>query len=62
MFEPIFTNEYAPSNPRRRYDYIKPLTVPKRYVYTGSTNHLAFLWKFLIDATESEVLECSIKC
>ena len=64
-FEPIFVNEYAPTDPRRRYDYIKSLTVPSKcvkYIYTGGTNLLTFLWKIPIDASESKILEHSIKC
>ena len=63
-YDAIFVNDHAPPDPRRRYDYNKGLVVPCKcikYVFTGSVNHLVFVWKVPIDATESEVLNESMK-
>ena len=63
-YDAIFVNDHAPPDPRRRYDYNKGLVVPCKcikYVFTGSVNHLVFVWKVPIDATESEILNESMK-
>lgn len=63
-YDAILVNDHAPPDPRRRYDYIKSLVVPckcVKYVFTGSVNHLIFVWRVPIDATESEVLNQNTK-
>ena len=61
-FEPVFINEHALPDARRRYDYIKGLVVPfkcVKYTYTGSSNHLHFIWRIRPESTETETMnEC----
>ncbi|CAG2243120.1 unnamed protein product [Mytilus edulis] len=48
FFAPIVVNDYSPGEPNRRYDYFKGLIVPVKccqFTYTGSKEHLMFLWK-----------------
>ncbi len=61
-YKAIFVNDHAPPDPRRRYEYMQYLVVPMKcvkYVYTGSTNHMVFVWKVPIDSSETEVLNNS---
>lgn len=54
-YEAIFITEYAPTNRRRRHEYIEQLIFPcktMRYSYTGQQTHLHFIWK--INAHDSE--------
>ena len=54
-YEPIFINEYAPTDRRRRNDYLKELVFPcktVRYTYTGASTFVHFIWK--TDITDSE--------
>ena len=63
-FEPLFVNDYAPADAKRRYDYVKELILPYKcvqYTYTGSKNHLHFLWRVSLDTGESETLQQSMK-
>jgi hypothetical protein len=63
-FEAVFGNDHAPPDAKRKYDYAKGLVVPckcVRYTYTGSRNHLHFLWRIPTDSTESETLSQSLK-
>lgn len=64
FFEPVFINEHAPPDARRRYNYIKGLLVPfkcVRYTYTSSRNHLHFIWRIPPESTESETMNESLK-
>ena len=57
-------NDHATPDPRRKYDCNKGLVVTCKcikYVFAGTMNHLVFVWKVPIDATESEVLSESMK-
>lgn len=63
-FEAVFVNDHAPPDAKRRYEYMKGLVVPckcVRYTYTGSRNHLHFVWQTPLDSTESEILNQSLK-
>ncbi len=54
-YEPIFVNEFAPTDRRRRNEYVNELVFPCktiRYSYTGQQSHLHFVWK--INTTDSE--------
>ena len=49
---------------RKRYEYIKGLLVPfkcVKYTYTGSKNHLHFIWRVHSDYTETETMNESLK-
>ncbi len=59
-YEPILIEDYSPSDFRRRYEYNQSLIVPSKcvlYTYTGSRNHLHFVWKIPDDLTETELLQ-----
>lgn len=47
--EPIYVNDYAPSDHRRRHEFIYNLKVPSKsilFTYSGSgPSHLHFIWK-----------------
>ncbi|XP_033121369.1 uncharacterized protein LOC117120452, partial [Anneissia japonica] len=46
--EPIFLDEYAPTDRRRRYEYITSLNLPFRtllFTHSGGAIHSHFLWK-----------------
>ena len=54
-YQPIFLNEFAPTDRRRRSEYVNELVFPcktARYSYTGQQSHLHFVWK--VDLTDSE--------
>ena len=47
-YDPVFVNDHAPGDPRRRFDYLQSLVVPYKcicYKYTGSRENLSFIWK-----------------
>ena len=51
---------YALPIRRRQYEYNKELVVPVKcvkYTYTGSRNHLTFLWKVPIECSDTEQLK-----
>ena len=54
-YQPIFVNEYAPTDRRRRNEYVNKLVFPCktiRYSYTGQQSHLHFVWK--MNSADSE--------
>ena len=62
-FEPILVEDHSPPCPKRRYDYNHGLVVPVKcvqYSYTGSRNHLHFIWKLPAGLTEGEVLKKNV--
>lgn len=62
-YEPIVIEDYSPPDFRRRYEYNQSLVVPWKcvlYTYSGSRNHLHFVWKIPDDLTETELLQRSI--
>ena len=59
-FETILVEDHSPPCPKRRYDYNHDIIVPVKcvmYSYTGSRNHLHFIWKIQESATEGELLK-----
>lgn len=54
----------APGDARHRYDYVKNLVVPVKcvkFTYTGTKEHLIFLWKVNPNHTESQILSENMK-
>ena len=54
-YEAIFVNDVAPSDRRKRKEYISELAFPcktLRYTYTGLHSHLHFIWK--VDPNDNE--------
>lgn len=63
-FDAVFVNDFTPPDARRKYEYVKNLTVPEKcvkYTYTASRNHLHFLWRVPSDSPESDFLDRSMK-
>ena len=61
-YEVFFINEFAPSDRRRRYEYIKELILPcnfVRYCHSTGNMNLNFLWKFPAETTDAEILNKS---
>ena len=59
-YSPIFLNDYTPTDPRRRFDFLRGLRFDckvVRFSYTSSKEHLHFLWKVDVDDSESTVLQ-----
>lgn len=59
-FEPILVEDHSPSCPKQRYNYNQGMVVPVKcvkYSYTGSRNHLHFVWKSPENLTEAENLK-----
>ena len=57
-YVPVFMNEYAPNDSRRRYEFLKGLYFEckvVRFSYTTSREHLHFLWKINRDDSETVV-------
>ena len=57
-YVPIFLNEYAPNDARRRYEFLKGLYFEckaVRFSYTSSREHLRFIWRINSDDTETFV-------
>ena len=63
-YETLCVNDFAPGDPRRRFDYVKGLVVPVKcikFTYSGSKEHLIFLWKVDISHSESQILSQNMK-
>lgn len=59
-YEPILVEDYPPCDARCRYEYNQGLVVPFKcllYIYSGSKNHLHFIWKIPPDLSETELLQ-----
>lgn len=59
-YEPILLEDHSPADTRRRYDYNQGLIVPMKcvlYTYSGSKNHLHFVWKISCDQSETSLLQ-----
>ena len=58
-YEPLFVNDFSPSEPWRKYTYIKELSVLcKSMLFTYSSKEsMVFIWKLLIDAGENDILQ-----
>ena len=60
QYEPILLEDHSPSDARRRYDYNHSLVVPTKcvlYSYSGSRNHLHFVWNIPNDLSETDLLQ-----
>ena len=56
-YTPVFLNDHLPSDPRRKYEYLKGIIVPFScvlYSYTGMKTHLHFIWKTIPSETEQD--------
>lgn len=57
-YQPIFVNEFSPTDRKRRHDYMKELVFPcktVKYTYTGSSAFVHFVWKLDITHTETQI-------
>ena len=57
FYDPVFLNEHAPDEHRRRYDYLQALVFPCETVcfsHVSAREHLHFVWK--IDPNEDETM------
>ena len=55
-YKPIFLNDFAPTDRRRRFEYlegIKTSTKCQKFSYTGCSTHLHWIWKIPVDDSES---------
>ena len=62
-YNPIFLNDHAPCDTRKKYEYLKDLTVPVAcavYTYTGGKTHLHFIWKVCCSEAENERMKKNI--
>ena len=58
-YESILVNDYSPGDARRRHEFMKQIVVPVKcvkFTYSGSKEHLVFLWKVDNYDTESQIL------
>ena len=56
-YEPVFLNDYAPTDRRRKNEYVNELVFPCKmmhYSYTGLHTYLHFVWKLDTDDTETQ--------
>ena len=59
----IAIEDYSPTDFQRRYEYNQSLAVPWKcilHTYSGSKNHIHFMWKIPDDQTETELLQRSV--
>ena len=62
-YNPIFLNDHAPCDTRKKCEYLKDLTVPVAcavYTYTGGNTHLHFIWKVCCSEAEDERMKKNI--
>ena len=58
--EPIFLNEYCPSDHRRRFEFIQELSVKvecQRYSFPGGPVHIYWIWRIYPEDKRSEGLQ-----
>ena len=63
-YEKICVNDFAPGDPRRRHDYVRGLIVPVKcikFTYSGTKEHLIFVWKVNTSHTEGQILNENMK-
>lgn len=63
-YEPILLEDHSPADARRHLDYNHDLVVPTKcvlYTYSGSRNHLHFLWRISCDLNKTELLQKNMK-
>lgn len=54
-YESILVNDFSPGDARRRHEFMKQIVVPVKcikFTYSGSKEHLVFIWK--VDNSDSE--------
>lgn len=59
-YDPVFVNEYAPSDRKRRNEFVDEFVAPCKvvqYSYTGSKSHLHFMWKANLDDSGTGLLQ-----
>ena len=59
-YEPVLLEDHSPADPRRKHDYKEGIVVPVKsvmYTYTGSRNHISFIWRIPASLTETELLQ-----
>ena len=59
-YEPILLEHHCPADARHQYDYNHSLVVPTKcvlYSYSGSRNHLHFVWNIPSDLSETDLLQ-----
>ena len=64
FFQPVYVEDHSPPDNRRRYDYVKGLTVPMKcvkYTYTGTKHHLVFVWKVPRECSDTDLLNQNMK-
>ena len=62
-FEPVLLEDHCPAHPRRKHDYKEGIVVPVKsvmYTYTGSRNHITFVWKIPTTLNETELLQKNV--
>lgn len=58
-YESILVNDYSPGDARRRHEFMKQIVVPVKcikFTYSGSKEHLVFIWKVDSSDSESQIL------
>ena len=56
-YEDIFLNDFCPHDRKQRWDYLQSIFTPyscTMYSYTGSNQHLHFIWKINVFDNETE--------
>ena len=62
-FQPVLLEDQCPADHRKKHYYKEGIVVPVKsviYTYTGSRNHITFIWKFPINLTETELLQQNV--
>ena len=62
-FEPVLLEDHCPAHPRRKHDYKEGIVVLVKsvmYTYTGSRNHITFVWKIPTTLNETELLQKNV--
>ena len=62
-YEPILLEDHSPTERRQKHEYKAGIVVPVRsvqYTYTGSRNHISFIWRIPNDLTETELLQKNV--
>ena len=64
FFDVVCLNEFTPSLPWKKYEYLKALVVPckaVRYTYTGGMANLDFIWRVPTSYDDASLLSNNIK-
>lgn len=60
LYTPVFLNNFAPTDARRRYEFIQGLAFPcktVRFSYTSCREHLHFVWRLSGDESDAVLLQ-----